>query len=135
MIVFHGQSDPVFSFNSTVRWYEALDRNTGKVLWTDGSPGLNILHGQWSSPTYFEIDGKAQVVFGGGDGWIYSFDPKGAGGKAKLLWKFDANPKTSLYVLGGLLSSTVLTLAVIPALYALVKEWRLKRGIEEPART
>lgn len=29
MVIFHGQSDPVFSFNSTVRWYEALDRNTG----------------------------------------------------------------------------------------------------------
>ncbi|WP_293867509.1 tannase/feruloyl esterase family alpha/beta hydrolase [uncultured Alsobacter sp.] len=29
MVIFHGQSDPVFSFNSTVRWYEALDRNVG----------------------------------------------------------------------------------------------------------
>ena len=28
----------------------AIDKNTGKVLWTDNSPGLNILHGQWSSP-------------------------------------------------------------------------------------
>jgi len=27
-------------------------------------------------------------------------------------------------------SSTVLTLAVIPALYALVKQWRLQRGLE-----
>ena len=38
-------------------------------------------------------------------------------------------------MVGGMISSTVLTLAVIPAIYALVKEWRLKRGIEEPART
>ena len=30
----------------------ALDKNTAKVLWTDNSPGLNILHGQWSSPAY-----------------------------------------------------------------------------------
>ena len=37
-------------------------------------------------------------------------------------------------MVGGMISSTVLTLAVIPAIYALVKEWRLKRGIEEPAR-
>lgn len=78
-----------------------MDRNTGEVLWTDDSPGLNILHGQWSSPMYFEADGQAQIVFGGGDGWIYSFDPKGDGKKAKLLWKFDANPKESFYVLGG----------------------------------
>ena len=38
-------------------------------------------------------------------------------------------------MVGGMISSTVLTLAVIPAIYALVKEWRLKRGIEESART
>jgi len=28
----------------------------------------------------------------------------------------------------NMVSSTVLTLAVIPAIYALVKQWRLKRG-------
>ncbi|TWU23673.1 outer membrane protein assembly factor BamB family protein [Bythopirellula polymerisocia] len=79
-----------------------MDKNSGKVLWTDNSPGLNILHGQWSSPTYFEQEGQAQVIFAGGDGWVYSFDPAGDGkGNAKLLWKFDANPKTSKWELGG----------------------------------
>ena len=33
-------------------------------------------------------------------------------------------------MVGGMISSTVLTLAVIPAIYALVKQWRLKRGLE-----
>jgi Cu(I)/Ag(I) efflux system membrane protein CusA/SilA len=33
-------------------------------------------------------------------------------------------------MVGGMVSSTVLTLAVIPAIYALVKQWRLRRGIE-----
>jgi Cu(I)/Ag(I) efflux system membrane protein CusA/SilA len=33
-------------------------------------------------------------------------------------------------MVGGMISSTVLTLAVIPAIYALVKQWRLARGIE-----
>jgi len=33
-------------------------------------------------------------------------------------------------MVGGMLSSTVLTLAVIPAIYALVKQGRLKRGLE-----
>ena len=33
-------------------------------------------------------------------------------------------------MVGGMISSTVLTLAVIPAIYALVKQWRLKRGVE-----
>lgn len=36
-------------------------------------------------------------------------------------------------MVGGMISSTVLTLGVIPALYALVKQWRLKRGMEMPA--
>lgn len=34
-------------------------------------------------------------------------------------------------MVGGMVSSTVLTLAVIPAIYALVKQWRLKRGMEQ----
>jgi Cu(I)/Ag(I) efflux system membrane protein CusA/SilA len=33
-------------------------------------------------------------------------------------------------MVGGMISSTVLTLAVIPAIYALVKQWRIKRGLE-----
>ena len=32
-------------------------------------------------------------------------------------------------MVGGMISSTVLTLAVIPAIYALVQEGRLRRGI------
>ncbi len=80
----------------------AMDKNTGKVLWTDGSPAKNILHGQWSSPTYGVLNGQPQVIFAGGDGWVYSFDPQGdTEGKSKLLWKFDANPKTSVWELGG----------------------------------
>ena len=46
------------------------------------------------------LGGVPQVIFGGGDGWLYSFVPEGDGnGKAKLLWKFDCNPKTSHYAL------------------------------------
>lgn len=33
-------------------------------------------------------------------------------------------------MVGGMVSSTVLTLVVIPAIYALVKQWRLNQGIE-----
>ncbi len=78
----------------------ALDKTTKKVLWTDKSPGLNILHGQWSSPAYAVLGGVPQVIFGGGDGWLYSFVPEGDGkGNSQLLWKFDCNPKTSHYAL------------------------------------
>jgi hypothetical protein len=80
----------------------ALDRNTGELLWSDKSPGANILHGQWSSPTVAEFNGQTQVIFAGGDGWVYSFDPKGDGdGNSKLLWKLDGNPKDSKWILGG----------------------------------
>ncbi|SFI10140.1 outer membrane protein assembly factor BamB family protein [Planctomicrobium piriforme] len=80
----------------------AINRDTGKVLWSDKSPGLNILHGQWSSPAYAVIGGQPQVLFGGGDGWLYSFDPQGDGaGQSKLLWKFDCNPKESKYSVSG----------------------------------
>jgi outer membrane protein assembly factor BamB len=97
-----------------------IDKKTGKVLWSDNSPsanmvraregsrkgptslkdlvdrGLVLMHGQWSSPAYAEVNGHGQVIFPGGDGWLYAFDPK----TDKLIWKFDANPKDSIYVLG-----------------------------------
>ena len=34
-------------------------------------------------------------------------------------------------MVGGMISSTVLTLAVIPAIYALVKQWRIRQGLEK----
>lgn len=80
----------------------AVDKNTGKVLWTDRSPGSNILHGQWSSPSVADVGGELQVIFAGGDGWVYSFKADaGKDGKPTLLWKFDGNPKTSEWILGG----------------------------------
>jgi len=79
-----------------------LNKNSGEVLWTDASPGTNILHGQWASPAYGVLDGVPQVLFGGGDGWLYSFHGESyADGKPELLWKFDCNPKTSKWILGG----------------------------------
>jgi len=87
--------------NAAAPSFLCVDKRDGKVLWADGSPGANVLHGQWSSPAYAEIDGVPQVIFGGGDGWVYGFDARGENGKSKLLWQFDANPKESKYVLGG----------------------------------
>ena len=78
-----------------------LNRTTGDVVWTDNTPGKYVLHGQWSSPAYGVLGGEPQVLFGGGDGWLYSFAAEGENGKSKLLWKFDCNPKDSIYVLGG----------------------------------
>jgi outer membrane protein assembly factor BamB len=69
----------------------AVEKNTGKVRWKSNLPGDNIMLGQWSNPAYAVVDGKGQVVFGGGDGWLYGFEAE----TGKLLWKFDCNPKSA----------------------------------------
>ncbi len=80
----------------------AVDKRTGQVAWTDNSPGPNILHGQWSSPVLTQIAGRRQLLFAAGDGWLYSFDPKGDGkGGSRILWRFDANQKSAFWRLGG----------------------------------
>jgi outer membrane protein assembly factor BamB len=75
----------------------AVDKKTGKVVWQSNAPGLKIMHGQWSSPVYAKVNGKGEIIFPGGDGWLRGFDPA----NGDLLWKFDANPKNSVYLLGG----------------------------------
>ncbi len=82
----------------------AINRRTGSLAWSDSSPGENILHGQWSSPAVGVFDGVPQVIFGGGDGWVYSFRADRwdiAERRPVLLWKFDANPKTSRWIING----------------------------------
>lgn len=59
MIVFHGASDPVFSYNDTVRWYEAL-RGSGKRnvrLFT--IPGMNHCSG---GPAADKFDTLSAIV-------------------------------------------------------------------------
>jgi outer membrane protein assembly factor BamB len=73
-----------------------LDRHSGKLLWQDNSPGKNIMHGQWCSPSFAE-DPVPQVIHGQGDGWLRAFDPA----TGKLLWKFDCNTKDAQWDLGG----------------------------------
>lgn len=96
-----------------------VNKNTGDLVWMKNFPsealaeakkkggavdikklvdsGRLLMHGQWSNPVYASAGGKSQIIFPGGDGWIYSFEPK----KGTLLWKFDCNPKDSFYSLGG----------------------------------
>jgi outer membrane protein assembly factor BamB len=75
----------------------ALNKATGELVWEHNEPGENVLHGSWSNPSYAVIGGKGQVMYPGGDGWLYSLEPK----TGKLLWKFDLNPKDSKWILGG----------------------------------
>ena len=59
-----------------------------------------IQHGQWANPAYAVVKGQPQVIFPGGDGWIYAFDPQAKSGDAPI-WKFDCNPKDAKYELAG----------------------------------
>src|SRR5437870_1070922 len=75
----------------------ALNKKTGELVGEDDAHiGPHIFHGQWSSPSLAEVNGKKQILFGGGDGFCYAFDPKpvkeGDTGLLKTIWKFDCNP-------------------------------------------
>jgi outer membrane protein assembly factor BamB len=72
--------------------FVAVNKKDGTVAWHDNSPGEEVMEGTWASPAYAEVGGKGQVIFPGGDGWLYAF---AAGKEKKLLWKFDCNPKGS----------------------------------------
>ena len=71
----------------------AVNKDTGKVVWQDNSPGDGILHGQWSSPALGLVAGVEQAFFPGGDGWIYGFNAR----TGEKLWKFDMNPKDAAW--------------------------------------
>ena len=75
----------------------AVNKNTGKVVWQDASPGEAIMEGQWGNPAAYELKGSWQVAFPGGDGVLYGFDAK----TGKKLWKFDGNPKKAEFKPGG----------------------------------
>jgi len=77
----------------------ALDKRTGKLLAVIEQPlGKAVFHGDWSSPTLARINGKDQIIWGGGDGVCYAFDAnfepgkEGAPGFLKKIWWFDCNP-------------------------------------------
>jgi outer membrane protein assembly factor BamB len=67
----------------------AVDKRSGEVVWRAVGAGEHVLHGQWSSPVAAKVNGRIQVLFGGGDGWLRSYDAAlGHEG-----WRFDGNPK------------------------------------------
>jgi outer membrane protein assembly factor BamB/precorrin-6B methylase 2 len=70
-----------------------FDKQTGKVLWQDASPGKGIMHAQRSTPLVLAAGGRTQVVVGQGDGWLRSFDAS----TGRLIWKCDLNPKGARY--------------------------------------
>jgi outer membrane protein assembly factor BamB len=75
----------------------ALDKDSGRLLARDdGSISAGVFHGQWSSPTLATLGGRDIIVYGGGDGFCYAFEPladETTGVQTlKQLWKVDCNP-------------------------------------------
>jgi outer membrane protein assembly factor BamB len=66
----------------------ALNKFTGKVAWSSSAPGANIVFSQWASPVSASVKGAEQVIFPGGDGILYAFEPA----TGRPLWEFDCNP-------------------------------------------
>ena len=68
--------------------FVALAKKTGKLKWQSALPGDKIIFSQWSSPAYAEVGGKGQVIFPGGDNYVYSLDPL----TGDMIWKFRVAP-------------------------------------------
>src|SRR5215208_7155522 len=67
----------------------AVDKHSGGVVWRAIGAGEQVLHGQWSSPAAANVNGRMQVLFGGGDGWLRAYDAA----SGHEVWRFDGNPK------------------------------------------
>jgi outer membrane protein assembly factor BamB/HEAT repeat protein len=72
----------------------AVDKRSGDVVWRAIGAGAQVLHGQWSSPVAVNINGRIQVLFGGGDGWLRSYDAA----SGHDIWRFDGNPKDARWL-------------------------------------
>jgi outer membrane protein assembly factor BamB len=72
----------------------AVNKHSGEVVWRAIGPGDQVLHGQWSSPVAANVNGRIQVLFGGGDGWLRAYDAA----SGHEVWRFDGNPKDARFL-------------------------------------
>ncbi|HET9265014.1 MAG TPA: PQQ-binding-like beta-propeller repeat protein, partial [Vicinamibacterales bacterium] len=72
----------------------AVDKHSGEVVWRAVGPSEQVLHGQWSSPVAANVNGRMQVLFGGGDGWLRGYDAA----SGHEVWRFDGNPKDARWL-------------------------------------
>lgn len=72
----------------------AVDKRSGDVVWSAIGAGEHVLHGQWSSPVAANVNGRIQVLFGGGDGWLRAYDAA----SGHEIWRFDGNPKDAQWL-------------------------------------
>ena len=72
----------------------AVNKHTGELVWRAIGAGDKVLHGSWSSPVAANVNGRIQVLFGGGDGWLRAYDAA----SGDELWRFDGNPKDARWL-------------------------------------
>ncbi|GMV82872.1 MAG: hypothetical protein AMXMBFR7_40560 [Planctomycetota bacterium] len=75
-----------------------LDKKTGALLAEEAS-GISkrLFHCNWSSPALATVGGKDLIIFGGGDGFLYAFEPEPVKDEEgfnvfKQVWSFECNP-------------------------------------------
>ncbi len=70
-----------------------LDKKTGKLLGEEKSGiSARTFKCNWSSPAYGKAGDREMVIFGGGDGFCYGFDPNpDSNGTLRELWRCDCN--------------------------------------------
>lgn len=91
-----------------------LDKKTGRYLARDQEGiGPRIFHSTWSSPALGIVNGRRQIIFCGGDGVVYAFEPlafevlaqtNGLPLTLKKIWQFDCDPegpKTNVHRYNG----------------------------------
>jgi outer membrane protein assembly factor BamB len=76
-----------------------LDKKTGRMLARDHEKiATNIFHCTWSSPSIAIVDDRELLIFAGGNGVLYAFEPlsetppDGTVATLKKVWQFDCDP-------------------------------------------
>jgi outer membrane protein assembly factor BamB len=72
----------------------AVNKHSGELIWRAVGPGAQVLHGDWSSPVAANVDGRIQVLHGGGDGVLRAYDAE----SGQEVWRFDGNPKDARFL-------------------------------------
>ncbi|HPS02966.1 MAG TPA: PQQ-binding-like beta-propeller repeat protein [Candidatus Sumerlaeota bacterium] len=77
----------------------ALDKQTGRLVARDAEGiGHRTIHNNWSAPVLGTVAGRPLLVFGGGDGICYAFEPlkalppEGPVQTLQNVWRFDCDP-------------------------------------------
>jgi outer membrane protein assembly factor BamB len=86
-----------------------LDMKTGQIVGRERSGiSARTIESTWSSPALASHDGRTMLLFGGGDGFLYAFDPVPTkDGTLRELWRADCRRTTEPLELAGISATPV----------------------------